>query len=271
MDRSMSADFGDAVATRLLAKYGQIEGKPRLRLSQMGPKCPRALWYSIHHPELAQPLPAGAEFKYDFGHVIEALALSHAKAAGHSVVGEQDELCVDGIYGHRDAVVDGCILDVKSSSTRGMAKFEKGTLWQDDQFGYLDQLDGYLCGSLLDPLVTVKDRAYILAIDKQMGHMVLYEHKFREEHIRSRIRNSKAIVGSEVPPVCTCGTEEEDNGNIKLDLKASYSPQKFICFPNLRTFIYSKGPVYFTRVVKRPTRKGIPLLEVDKNGHPVYN
>lgn len=266
--------MGEGLASNLLSRFGGKERDPSLRLSQMGPKCPRALWYSIHHPELDQPFRSGTEFMFTFGHVIESLALSLARAAGHSVEGEQDELCVDGIYGHRDAIVDGVLLDVKSTTTRGMGKFREGTLCEDDPFGYLDQLDGYLIGSLDDPLVKVKDRAYLLAIDKQLGNMCLYEHKFdrrREEALRSRISRYKSIVGKDTPPPCECGTEPEgSSGNVRLDLKASYSPQKFSCFPELRSFVYSKGPVYFTKVVKKPTYKGEPLKEIDRLGNPVY-
>src|SRR6266849_6159935 len=39
-----------------------------------------------------------------------------AKAAGHEVLGEQDELTLDGVVGHRDCVIDGCIVDVKTTS-----------------------------------------------------------------------------------------------------------------------------------------------------------
>jgi len=233
----------------------------------MGPQCPCALWHSIHHPELAEKLPPWAEFKYSFGHIIEAQAIMLAKAAGHEVTGEQDAVSVDGIVGHRDCVIDGCIVDVKSAASRSFTKFKDGSIRQDDPFGYLDQLDGYLCGSLQDPLVRVKDRAYLLAIDKQLGHMVLYEHGFREEHIRERIKGYRRIISSDIRPTCNCGTlSDGKSGNIKLDTKASYSPYKYCCFPNLRTFLYASGPIYLTKVVRKPD-----VMEVDKHGKMVYN
>lgn len=260
-------DLATALARKMQWSLNRPESKPTLRLSQMGPRCPKALWHSIHTPELAEALPPQAKFKYQYGHIIEELAITLAKAAGHLVVGEQDELVVDGILGHRDAVVDGAVLDVKSTSTLGFKKFEEGTIAQDDQFGYLDQLDGYICGSLHDPLVTIKDRGYLLAIDKQLGHMCIYEHKFREESIRERIREYKRICSLPTPPGCTCGTVfDGKSGNIRLDVKASYSPYKYVCNPNLRTFIYAKGPVYLTHVARRPD-----VLEVDKFGNPIYN
>ncbi len=232
---------------------GERPGQASLRLSQMGPRCPRAFWYSIHRPETAEPLPPWAEIKYTYGHIIESLAKNLSRMAGHEVTGEQDELIVDGIKGHRDCVIDGCLVDIKSMSTRGIEKLKTKTLAQDDPFGYLDQLDGYSLGSLLDPLVTVKDKAYLLAIDKTLGHMVLYEHECRHEHIRRRIQELRDISKQPSPPPCECGTRAEgSSGNISLDTKASYSAYKHQCFPHLRTVLYASGPVYLTKVMRVP-------------------
>lgn len=224
----------------------------------MGPKCPRALWYSIHHPERAEPLPPWAEIKFAYGHIIEALAITLAKASGHHVVGEQDVLELDGIRGHRDCVIDGCTVDVKSTSSIGFQKFKLPDYSVVDSFGYLDQLDGYVVAAADDPLVQVKDRGYILAIDKTLGHMHVYEHRVRPDQIKERISNYKEIVGERKAPACTCGTRPSgSSGNIELDIRASYSPYKYCCFPNLRTFIYEKGPRYLTKVVRTPDVKEI--------------
>lgn len=262
----LSLDFSASLSKTLLHQYNKPD-KPTLRLSGMGPKCPCALWHSIHHPELAEPLPAWAEFKFSFGHIIEAQAIMLAKAAGHIVTGEQDELVADGIKGHRDCVIDGCIVDVKSCSGYQFQKYKSGRVAEDDSFGYLDQLDGYILGSVDDPLVTVKDRGYILAIDKTLGHMCLYEHKFREDSIRARIQSYKTIVGGDTAPKCTCGTVPDGkSGNIRLDTKASYSPYKWVCFPHLRQFNYSSGPVYLSRVIRTPD-----VQEVNKYGKTIFH
>jgi len=233
----------------------------------MGPRCPCALWHSIHTPELAEALPPWAEIKYSFGHIVEALAITLAKAAGHTVTGEQDELRLDGIVGHRDCVIDGCVVDVKSSSTMGFKKFKDGSIGQSDSFGYLDQLDGYVVASADDPLVTVKDKGYLLAIDKQLGHVCLYEHSIREQSIRSRIKTYKEFVARDKPPKCECGVRDSGkSGNIELDVRASYSPYKWQCFPRLRCFLYATGPVYLTKVVRKPD-----VIEVDKTSKIVYN
>jgi hypothetical protein len=251
-------------------KYERLkeeEKKATLRLSQMGPRCPRALWFSIHKPELAERLPPYARIKYTYGHILEALAIRLAKAAGHEVTGEQDELVVDGIVGHRDCVIDGCVVDVKSASSFSFKKFKEKTLAQDDPFGYLDQLDGYLVGSSEDPLVRVKDKGYLLAIDKTLGHMVLYEHTVRRDRIKSTIERYKNIVRSSTPPDCSCRTiDDGKSGNVKLDIKASYNVYKHCCFPRLRTFLYSDGPRYLTKVIRKPD-----VPEIDSEGNIVYN
>lgn len=252
---------------RLNAAFAPREERGTLRLSQMGEKCPRQLWASVHSPSLQEPLPAHARLKYTYGHVIEGLLLALAKAAGHEVTGEGDELYVDGVKGHRDCVIDGCIVDVKSTSSFGFAKFKDKSIAQNDPFGYLDQLDGYLVGSQQDDLVRVKDRAYLWACDKTLGHMCLYEHRLRTTddgsyRIVERIRQYKDIVAHDEPPPCTCKTVADGkSGNIKLGTVASYNPYKHFCFPRLRTFLYASGPVYLTKVVRTPD-----VPEVSKDG-----
>lgn len=265
--------YSEEVTQRLARSFGEKPRVPSLRLSQMGARCPRSLWYSIHLPELAEALPPSAVVKFSYGHLIEALVIAWAKEAGHEVTGEQDELILDGVAGHRDCVIDGCVVDVKSAASRSFLKFKDGSIAKSDTFGYLDQLDGYLAASLDDPLVRTKDRGYLLAVDKQLGHMCLYEHKLRENRIRDRIREYKRLIGLPEPPACTCGTEPDgQSGNIKLDVKASYNNFKYACFPNLRTFLYSDGPRYLTKVSRIPRRSdGTLITEVDKNGQTIYN
>lgn len=268
----ISAELGREVAIRFEQQFNR-EHQASLRLSGMGLKCPCALWYSVHHPELAEELPPWAEFKYSFGHVIEAQAILLAKASGHEVTGEQDELVVDGVRGHRDCVIDGCIVDVKSASSISFNKFKSGAIAQSDDFGYLDQLDGYLVGSLDDPLVRTEDRAYILAIDKQLGHMCLYEHYIREKSIRERIATYKSIVARDKAPACTCGeVDDGKSGNVKLSTTAGYNRFKYCCKPHIRTFLYAEGPRYLTKVVRRPVRQdGTPIPEVDRHGNFIHH
>lgn len=269
-DRSLADHLSEnlvgEVRPRIHAAFTEREERPALRLSQMGEKCPRQLWASIHSPGVQEPLPPHARLKYTYGHLIESLLIALAKAAGHEVTGEGDELFVDGVRGHRDCVIDGCIVDVKSTSSLGFAKFKDKSIAENDTFGYLDQLDGYLVGSQHDDLVRVKDRAYLWACDKTLGHMCLYEHRIRQDRIRERIAEYQRICSLPSPPECTCrSVPDGKSGNLKLDVKASYNPYKYFCKPNLRTFIYASGPVYLTKVVRTPdvpevNREGVVII-----------
>jgi len=265
---ALAQGFTSSLARNLQAQLGERKQSSSLRLSQMGPRCPKALWYATNHPELAEALPPWAEIKYSFGHIIEALAIVLAKATGHEVTGEQDELVLDGIVGHRDCVIDGCTVDVKSSSSIGFSKFRAGSFV--DTFGYLDQLDGYVLAAKDDPLVTEKRKGYLLVVDKQLGHMCLYPHEVadaRERALKERITAYKRIVAGSSPPPCECRTiAQGSSGNMQLDTRAGYSPFKYCCHPYLRTFLYASGPAYLTVVKRKPD-----VIEVDKHGKMVYN
>lgn len=264
----LARDLGLEIARRMQVSLGEERGAPSLRLSQMGPRCPKELWGMLHAPSEAEPLPAPAIIKYTYGHTLEAMVVALAKAAGHEVTGEQDELTVLGVKGHRDCIIDGVLVDVKSSAGYYFKKFKDRSIQVSDTFGYLDQLDGYLVGSAEDDLVRVKDRAYLLAIDKHLGNMVLYEHHLRRDHILARVENYKAIAALSEPPACACKEVEDGaSGNLILDVKGSYSAFKYFCKPNLRTFIYHDGPRYFTRVNRRPEAR---IIEVDRFGRRVY-
>jgi len=272
-NEELSQRLSSDIASRLTNQLGEGARTPTLRLSRMGPSCPKALWCSIHRPDLADPLPPWAQIKYSFGHIIEGLAVALAKASGHSVTGEQHELVLDSIVGHRDCVIDGCTVDVKSSASISFNKFRSGSFV--DTFGYLDQLDGYVLAAANDPLVTEKRKGYLLVVDKQLGHMCLYPHEVtdeRERTLRERIAAYRRIIALPNPPLCECGTiTQEATGNVQLDLKAGYSSYKHACHPGLRTFLFAKGPVFFTSVKKKPFNKDGPIVEVDKTGKIVYN
>jgi hypothetical protein len=228
----------------------------------MGESCPRALWYSVHHPELAQQVPPWVTFKYVYGHVVEALALELARASGHSVEGEQHECKLDGVTGHIDAIIDGAVVDVKSVTSHTLQAL-KGSFAESDQFGYCDQLDGYISALATEALVTVKDKGYILGVDKTLGHFQLYEHTVRTSRIRERIKYYQSIVSLGSPPPCECEVQPFGaSGNICLGTKAKYSAFKFECFPGLRTFLYADGPKYLTVVKRKPE-----VPEVDKYGN----
>lgn len=253
--------LADAVASRLAGQFEEQKGGT-LRLSRMGPWCPKALWASVHAPTETEPLPPWAEFKYTYGHLIEALAITLAKASGHKVEGEQDAIIVDGVWGHRDCIIDGCIVDVKSAASRSFLKFKSRKTSEDDPFSYLDQINAYVVGSREDPLLVNKDVGFLWVIDKQLGHMVLYDHHVNEARIRGRVQEAKSICSLPTPPACTCKSVSiGESGNLCLDTQASYNPYKYFCKPFIRTFLYAGGPEYLTKVVREPD-----VPEVNKYG-----
>jgi hypothetical protein len=268
---------------QLVQSSGQKDSGAVLRLSQMGEKCPCQLWHSVRTPSLGEKFTAPTLIKFTYGHVIEALVIGMAKAADHEVTGEQDVLYLDGVKGHRDCVIDGCVVDVKSTNSLSFQKIKSGAVAEDPFLAnYLAQLDGYVVASADDPVVRVKDRGYLLAVDKTLGHMCLYEHRVTRTddgsfQITERIKRYKDIIGRDSPPDCTCETVKDgESGNIKLGVVASYNPYKHLCAgqrkEHLRTFLYEGGPRFLTRVSRRPKRRdGTLIPEVDRDGKLVYN
>jgi len=58
---------------------------------------PESTLHSIHTPEKAEALPAWAEIKYTYGHILEALSNILAKTAGHEVTRRTSAITFDGI------------------------------------------------------------------------------------------------------------------------------------------------------------------------------
>lgn len=247
-------DIGAVTNSRLGKKKEYY--KPTLRMSNIGTPCKRKLWYSLHLPHEAEELRPATMLKFMYGDMIEVLLLSLAEAAGHTVTGKQDVLDCYGIKGSRDAVIDGVTVDVKSASTRAMDKFRHNKLREDDPFGYLRQLTGYVHGAKDDPLVTDKTGGAFLVVDKQHGHIVLDYYDLSEElgnmdgyinDIRTRTSDPANKPDREFRP-----EDFGKSGNKKLGINCSYCDYKWECHPDLRQFLYSYGPVFLTDVVNEP-------------------
>ena len=252
--------FAATVGDTLMARLGEgVEEQPRgtLRMSSIGQPCERKLWYSVNAHEEGEVLRPETKIKFLYGDILEDLLLSLAVAAGHKVEGHQDTLEIKGIKGHRDAVIDGVTVDVKSASTYSFKKFKEGGLLRDDPFGYMTQLSSYVYAGKDDPLVKDKEGGAFLVIDKQHGHLCLDYHNFKktghlgkvEELYDKRIKSA----GGSTPPIRGFKAEPEGkSGNYKLGVNCSYCSYKSICHPSLRTFLYARGPVFLTTVKKTP-------------------
>jgi hypothetical protein len=222
-------------------------------MSNLGTPCDRKLWYTVNRPGDAEPLPAPARLKFLFGHILEDLVLWLAEQAGHKVEGRQDECEIAGVKGHRDAVIDGRLVDVKSASTFAFKKFDTNGLVGNDGFGYLTQLGGYLHAAKDDPIVKDRDRASFLVIDKTLGNMCLDTYKFPEYNYNKMVADKREILGFPVPPKRNFSdVPDGKSGNRKLGVSCSYCPFKNKCWPELRTFVYSTGPVFLTNVARLP-------------------
>ena len=243
-------DLARIIASRI---DGGRSHTPGLRMSNIGQPCERKLWYSINEPEKAEKLAPQTRMKFLFGDILESLLLFLAEASGHDVQGTQDTQEIEGVKGHRDAVIDGVVVDSKSASSFSFKKFKDHELEGNDSFGYIDQLGSYLDAGQNDPIVTDKDRAAFLVVDKQHGHICLDIHKKREIDYNALFRYKKAVVNDkEVPERDFEPVKDGESGNKKLGTICSYCDFKQHCHPGLRTFLYSNGPRFLTTVAKRP-------------------
>lgn len=228
--------------------------KPALSMSNFSTP-DRKLYYQLNHPEEAEELKPNTRITFMLGHMAEALVLLLTELAVHEVTGEQDTMKIHELEGHRDAVIDGNTVDVKSANSRSFRKFRDGTLEEDDPFGYIDQLSLYVSAGVDDPLVRNKTSGYFLAIDKELGHLALLEVKVREKDYSQEWKRKMLMLNGELPPRCYGDVEEGKSGNRKLGVQCSYCAFKQTCWPNLRTFLYSNGPKFLTKVEREPDVK----------------
>jgi hypothetical protein len=249
---ALGADIASIVADRMID--AQVERQPTIRMSNIGKK-DRQIWYDFHHKQPREQLSAQARIKFLYGDILERLLIFWAKEAGHDVKDVQQEVEVDGIKGHLDAVIDDVVVDAKSCSSYAFKKFEEGTLKNDDPFGYMHQVGGYS---------EAKDGAdgAFLAIDKTTGNITLLpvpRAELAALGTRDRIRHLRNVVASlEPPPKCYQPKDFGQSGNKILPIGCSYCDHKFECHADtnggkgLRVFLYSDGPKFFTEVKREP-------------------
>lgn len=263
----MSSGVQDLLKHRL--EDGGEERVAALRMSNLGRPCLRQTWYDIHRTNEGEALGGSTLLKFLYGDLIEVLVISLARAAGHQVEGCQDTLEIRGVKGHRDCVIDGITVDVKSASPFSFEKFKHGDLRNNDPFGYIRQLASYVYAGRDGETATHPTVGAFLVIDKVSGEICLDLHDFSQdiEGIEDKVDEIKATINSEdVPPRAfepvndgyynTKKKEFVPNGNKKLGLNCGYCGHKHTCYPGLRTFLYKSGnsmkPTFFTSIVKEP-------------------
>jgi hypothetical protein len=259
------AAFSENLVKKLVNRLSERRGGGTLRASNLGKPCSRQLWFHVHRSSDAEPLPAATRLKFLFGDILEEFLLFLARAAGHTVTDEQAEIEVNGVKGHIDGFIDGRLVDCKSASPYAFEKFKQHKVGEDDAFGYIDQLGTYLSGSRNNPNLVDRDVASFLAIDKSQGHIVLDTYPDTGKDYAALADEKRKILEAKEPPERPYkDVPYMKSGNKKLGVACSYCPFKWTCWPNLRKFVYSSGPVYLTEVVRLPT-----ALEVDKNDQRV--
>jgi len=257
IDEAKADDFGRELGRMIasrLSPQNKEKRKSYLRFSNMGSPCERKLWYDVNaDPEEKEEFSPDTILKFLYGDIIEQLVLFLAEISGHSVEGKQDKVELYGIKGSRDVVLDGVTVDVKSASSFSYKKFAEHKLEQDDAFGYVPQLLGYLEAGQDDSLVTDKGRAAFLAVDKTLGHFCLDFYERKDWNWEEILDHKKGLLKEETPPERAFEPEPMGKGgNEKLGTFCSYCAFKQKCYPDLRTFIYSTGPVFLTKVERVP-------------------
>ena len=241
----LAQDIAGVIRTRLSSESSK---RSHLSLSSIG-KPLRRLWYDLKDPVEDTPPPPYAALKFLYGDIIECIVLWLAKVSGHDVKDRQKEVKFCGVVGHIDSIIDGEVVDAKSASPRSFQKFAKGSLPSDDPFGYLAQIEAY-------DQVVGKGHPAFLAMQKVSGELCLYrpDKVFDLPDAEQLVKNAKEALSKPTPPEKKCYEDIPDgkSGNMKLDMGCVYCPYKHKCWDGLRTFKYSDGLRYLTKVVNEP-------------------
>ncbi len=246
--------FGDVCADILRDQLINQDRVGRLRLSAIG-KPDRQL-YNSYHGVKGEPLRGPTYIKFIYGHIVEAVVLSLAELAGHTVTDNQKEVEVEGVKGHIDGYIDGVLMDVKSCSSFGFRKFKRNELHKDDPFGYIAQLRSYAHAE-------GQDTYGWLAMDKTTGELAwLQYHEPAPEgapykdaldwDVVERVQRVKKMVAGPLPAVCYEEIPDGKSGNMQLASGCRFCDFKRECWPEMRPYRYSNGVRYLTKVVKEP-------------------
>ena len=189
-----------------------------------------------------------------YGDLVEELLLLLIKLAGHTITDEQKTITIEGVVGHQDCRIDNVITDIKSASSFGFRKFKDNSITNgNDPFGYIAQLSAYTEGQ-------GEDAGAFLVLNKENADLhLLHIDSMDMINATDRIKELKGLVDAKSPPA-RCYSDEPDgvSGNRVLPISCVWCSYKHSCWSDsndgkgLRTFKYSKGSRYFTKVYKTP-------------------
>jgi hypothetical protein len=252
--------FGAEMEQVMLAVMNEKPRTNHLRLSQVGK--PNRMIFNQYNGIKGEDIAGATYIKFLYGHLVEAMMVSLVRMSGHTVTDQQKTVEVGGVKGHIDGYIDGVIMDVKSASGHAFKKFSKGTLHNDDAFGYIGQLRAYAYAE-------GQDTYGWLAMCKQSGQIAWLQYddnakdapysKAIDWSVPDRVNEIKKLVGaSEAPEICYSDVSDGASGNRKLAVGCHWCGFKNHCWPALRTFSYANGPKYLTHVSKTPRVMEVP-------------
>jgi len=223
-----------------------------VRMSNVG-KPSRQMWFEKRDPNGRGSVDGATQIKFLYGHILEEVVLMLVRMAGHNVTDEQKEVTVNGIVGHMDCKINGQVVDVKSASKFAFNKFMKGTLADDDPFGYLGQLAGY-------EKAEGTNEGGFLVINKESGELCMYvPDDLDKPNIDTKINTLLDELKLDTPPdLCYTPIPDGKKGNMQLPKGCTWCKYKHECHKDandgagLRTFKYSTGYKYLTHVEAEP-------------------
>jgi hypothetical protein len=253
-------ELGKSLTDMLKRRLSQKQEPRGLSMSSVGTKCKRQLWYKVNKPELAEALSGQQVLNFLFGDIIDTLGPYLVKwTKKHDVTGEQTKMEFDGITGSRDLVIDGVTVDIKTANSKSIEKFKNHRLEEDDPFGYIDQITGYVAAAGADEDVTVKGSGSFLVFDKERGGLYLDTYRVDTGRYQQAVDEAKRVVAAPEPPARRYSAiPDGKSGNMTLPFQCAYCSHKKECWKDangglgLRKFIYSTGPRWLTRVLREP-------------------
>lgn len=234
------------------AKATTIKERPpkTLYFSEIGDPCQRKLNYRVNYPQLAEKHDGNTLIKFFYGNMLEDFVLAATEAAGHVVSDRQGRAKLeleDGwkVTGKIDAIIDGVLVDVKSTTKYGEEKFKYGLV--DDPFGYALQLGGYAVALGIP-------NAGFLTIQKELGHLGWYPITVDKTKVMAGAMAAVKAATADLKELKRIDPvpQSKTSKNMKLSTTCSYCPYKKECWPEMRTFLYSNGPEFLVKVVDVP-------------------
>lgn len=227
------------------------DNKGRLRMSAIG-KHDRQLWYEFNDKK-KKSISAQLKLRFFFGNLVESFLLFLVQEAGHKVTDRQKEVVIDSIKGHIDAKIDGEVVDVKSASDFGFKKFKENTIFEDDPFGYIGQLSGYVQAE-------GGKSGYFLAYNKSTAELCLVEiDELTMIDAKKRIADLKKIMNqSDIPERCYSDMPDGKSGNRVINKNCTFCDYRYDCWSDandgkgLRIFKYKYTPKYLSHVAREP-------------------